>query len=244
MSTLRLRGRPEPGNDRQTAENGNGNDGGSAASNVVEALEDDILSNVLKPGDRLDEQALARRFAVSRTPVREALRHLESSGLVEIRRNHGATVRRLTTAELIEMFQVMAELEGLCSRLCARRMTATEIDAIRRHNRDCEKHAATNDHDAFFAANNRFHEVIYTACQNSYLHDEAVKLRNRVNVYRRHISFQPRRMIRSAEEHARIIEAIASGDEESAHRVMREHVDLLAGSAADVLLALEARDRE
>lgn len=241
MNTLNLRGRSEEGHDRQTAERGG--ESGSAASSIVEALEDDILSNLLKPGDRLDEQALARRFAVSRTPVREALRHLESSGLVEIRRNHGATVRRLTTAELIEMFQVMAELEGLCSRLCARRMSPTEIERIRKHNSDCTRHAAANDHDAFFAANNRFHEVIYAACQNSYLHDEAVKLRNRVNVYRRHISFQPRRMIRSAEEHERIVAAIAAGDEENAHRFMREHVDLLAGSAADVLLALEARDR-
>lgn len=242
MRTLKLYSNADEGQTEQTP--GRTSDGGSASHTIVEALENDILRSVLKPGDRLDEQALARRFAVSRTPVREALRHLESSGLIEIRRNHGATVRRLTTAELVEMFQVMAELEGLCSRLCARRMSAAEIEEIRLHNRDCETFAQANDHDAFFAANNRFHEVIYAGSHNSYLHDEAIKLRNRVNVYRRHISFQPRRMIRSAEEHWRIVEAIAAGDEENAHRFMREHVDLLAGSAADVLLALEVRDRE
>ena len=87
---------------------------------LVRLLEDDILNSILKPGDRLDEQSLARRFEVSRTPVREALRHLASSGLIEIRKNQGATVKRLTTAELIEMFQVMAEYEGLSARLSAR----------------------------------------------------------------------------------------------------------------------------
>ena len=216
---------------------------GSTAGNVVQALEDDILRGVLKPGDRLDEQALARRFEVSRTPIREALRHLASSGLVEIRRNQGAIVRRLTTTELIELFQVMAELEGLCSRLCARRVGASEIAEMRQHNKTCEELAAADDHDGFFEANNQFHEVIYSGSRNAYLAAEARKLRNRINVYRRHISFQPRRMIRSAAEHWKIVEAIERGDEDGAHQFMREHVDLLAGSAADVLLALEARNR-
>lgn len=221
-----------------------GKEAESTAAAVVQALEDDILRSVLKPGHRLDEQALAKRFQVSRTPVREALRHLASSGLVEIKRNQGATVRTLTTTELIEMFQVMAELEGLCSRLCARRMDDEELAQMRRHNEVCEERARANDHDGFFAANNLFHETIYIGSQNSYLQQEARKLRNRINVYRRHISFQPRRMVRSAAEHWKIVEAIETGDEEAAHRHMREHVDLLAGSAADVLLTLEARNRK
>lgn len=221
-----------------------GKETASTAATVVEALEDDILHSVLKPGDRLDEQALAKRFQVSRTPIREALRDLASSGLVEIRRNQGAMVRTLTTTELIEMFQVVAELEGLCCRLCARRMDDAELAEIRRLNEVCEERARANDHDGFFAANNLFHEMIYDGSRNAYLQEEVRKLRNRVNVYRRHISFQPRRMVRSAAEHWKIVEAIEKGEEEAAHNHMREHVDLLAGSAADVLLALEARNRK
>ncbi len=215
---------------------------GASSNTVIHALEDDILQGVLKPGTRLDEQALARRFEVSRTPIREALRHLASSGLVEIRRNQGSLVRQLTTTELIEMFQVMAELEGLCSRLCARRISVEQIAEIHGHNALCEERARANDHDGFFEANTLFHEAIYNGSQSEYLQAEVRKLRNRVNVYRRHISFQPRRMVRSAAEHKKVIEAIERGDEEDAHRVMREHVDLLAGSAADVLLTLEARN--
>jgi DNA-binding GntR family transcriptional regulator len=215
---------------------------GPSSANLVRTLEDDILNGVLKPGDRLDEQTLATRFGVSRTPVREALRHLASSGLVEIRKNQGATVRRLTTAELIEMFQVMAELEGLSARLCARRMSADEFEEMRRHNEECAALSKAGDEEAFFIANNMFHEVIFRGSHNKFLQVESRKLRNRVNVYRRHITFQPRRMQRTVVEHGRIIDAIQAGDEEAADRLMREHVDLLAGSAADVLLALEKAD--
>lgn len=216
----------------------------SSAVNLVRCLEDDILNSVLKPGDRLDEQALARRFEVSRTPVREALRHLASSGLVEIRKNQGATVRRLTTSELIEMFQVMAELEGLAARLCARRMSVAECAEMRQRNEECRQMAENNDAEGFFAANQVFHEVIFQASRNAFLQTESRKLRNRVNVYRRHITTQPRRMQKSVAEHSRIVEAIETGDEEKAHQLMREHVDLLAGTAADVLLALEAENPE
>jgi DNA-binding GntR family transcriptional regulator len=215
----------------------------SATAGLVHALEDEILGSRLKPGDRLDEQALAKRFSVSRTPVREALRHLASSGLIEIRRNQGATVRTLTTTELIEMFQVMAELEGLCARLCARRMTDSELAAMRSQNELCDARARAGDHDGFFEANNIFHDTIYAGSQNVYLHSEARKLRNRINVYRRHITFQPRRMTRTVAEHWKIVEAIEAGEAEAAHKFMREHVDLLAGSATDVLLALEAKNR-
>ncbi len=216
---------------------------GSTAGVVVKALEDDILQGALKPGDRLDEQALARRFQVSRTPIREALRELASSGLVEIRRNHGATVRTLTTTEIIEMFQVIAEFEGLCCRLCARRMGAPELANMRPLNKLCQERAEASDYDGFFEANNQFHETIYAGSKNAYLQAEVRKLRNRLNVYRRHISFQPRRMVHSVTEHWKIVEAIEAGDEEAAHSFMREHVDLLAGSAADVVLALDARNR-
>jgi len=215
---------------------------GSSTANLIRILEDDILSGKLKPGDRLDEWALAKRFDVSRTPVREALRHLASSGLVEIRRNQGAAVRTLTTTELVEMFQVMAELNGLAARLCARRMSRTELKELRRLNEVCEARAKEDDHDGFFEGNNTFHAYIEQGAQSSFLVEESVKLGKRLNVYRRHITFQPRRMLRSVEEHFRIVEAVEQGDEEAAHRLMREHVDLLAGSATDVLLALEIKN--
>jgi DNA-binding GntR family transcriptional regulator len=215
-----------------------------SADGLVRLLENDILYSVLKPGDRLDEQSLARRFVVSRTPVREALRHLASSGLIDIRKNQGATVKRLTTAELIEMFQVMAEYEGLSARLSARRMTTAEIAELRSWNEECLARADKEDHDGFYDANNKFHDVIFRGSRNEFLQEESRKLRNRLNAYRRHITTQPRRMQRSVVEHGRIADAIVAGDEETAHSLMRQHVDLVAGTAADVFLTLESEISE
>ena len=133
----------------------------------------------------------------------------------------------------------MAELEGLSARLSARRMPPAEVAEMRKFNELCAAKAKAADHEAFFEANNQFHEVIFRGSHNRFLQSESRKLRNRVNVYRRHITFQPRRMQSTVVEHDRIIDAIVASDEEAADRLMREHVDLLAGSAADVLLALE-----
>jgi DNA-binding GntR family transcriptional regulator len=210
----------------------------TATDRVARALEEDILTGRLKPGVRLDEQALAKRFEVSRTPVREALRYLDSAGLIELRRNHGAIVRALTITELIEMFQVMAELEGLCARLSARRMNSGERSGMLRAHEICTVRARDNDHEGFFEANNALHEIIYTGSHSSFLQKETRNLRNRVNPYRRLITFQPKRMEDSVDEHQAVVDAIQQGEGETAHRLMRDHVNLLGESAADVITAL------
>ncbi|MGV6875705.1 GntR family transcriptional regulator [Pseudochelatococcus sp. B33] len=214
----------------------------STAGNMIQVLENDILSGLLRPGDRLDEQALAKRFQVSRTPVREALRHMASSGFVELRRNQGAVVKTLTTSEVVEMFQVLGELDGLAARLCARRMTKAEIAAVREQNAECLAHAQAGEESGFLAANTAFHGLIQKGSQNSYLMDEATRLARRLEAYRRYIT-HPRRMLPSCDEHAAIADAIERGDEDLAHSLMREHVNLIAGSAADVVVALEQGNR-
>ena len=98
----------------------------SQAQKLRDALEDDIVNGILRPGDRLDEAALAERFRVSRTPIREAFKSLVGSGLVETVPNRGTFVANVGLPGLIEMFEVMAELEGMCARLATRRITDTE----------------------------------------------------------------------------------------------------------------------
>src|SRR6185369_16305216 len=85
-------------------------------------LADDIVRGALPPGASLDETDIARRFKVSRTPVREALRQLVASGLVEARAHRGAVVARPSIERLTGMFEAMAELEALCAGLAAERM--------------------------------------------------------------------------------------------------------------------------
>ena len=94
--------------------------GMTLAESLRQKLEGAIAAGHLEPGSRLDEQEIAQRFGVSRTPVREAFRLMAANHLVELRGRQGATVRSIKAQALIEMFQVMAELEGLCARLAAR----------------------------------------------------------------------------------------------------------------------------
>ena len=89
-------------------------------------IEERIATGQYRPGMRLDEQEIADAFGVSRTPVREAFIQLEAAGLIEIRPRRGAIVTEISGARVCEMFEVMAELESMCGRLAARRVTEEE----------------------------------------------------------------------------------------------------------------------
>jgi DNA-binding GntR family transcriptional regulator len=210
----------------------------SRSQDLLHQIEEDILLGKLPPGARLDEKLLAERFGVSRTPVREALWHLTSSGLVEMRRHHGAIVRRLSLVELVEMFQVMAEIEGLCARLSARRMTLAERQQLREIHKIGARHVAAKNYEEFFENNNEFHEAIFIGSKNGFLLGEARRLRNRVNPHRRYITFQPGSMARSIKEHETIIEAIERNDDDVAHQLMRSHVNMLGEGVADFIASL------
>ena len=210
----------------------------SRSQDLLHQIEEEILLGKLSPGARLDEKMLAERFGVSRTPVREALWHLNSSGLVEMRRHHGAIVRRLSLVELVEMFQVMAEIEGLCARLSARRMTLAERQHLREIHKIGIRHVAAQNYEEFFENNNEFHEAIFVGSKNSFLVGEAKRLRNRVNPHRHYITYQPGSMARSIKEHETIIEAIERNDDDAAQQLMRSHVNMLGEGVADFIASL------
>lgn len=202
---------------------------------IQQILESEIFDGTLAPGARLDEVELAARFAVSRTPVREALRHLSSSGLVRIRPRQPAQVVELTAAKLIEMFQVMAELEALCARLAARRASAMQIaqlDALQRRLVDLSQ---TDQIEAFYEVNRQFHELIYEASQNEFLAEQTRALRNRIGAYRKRVTHRPSRRADTLTEHAEVLRAIATGDDEAAARAMRGHVNLLGEKLLDFI---------
>src|SRR5262249_53448979 len=99
---------------------------GTLSDKIFQALAKDILSGALAPGLRLDEPSMCRKFDVSRTPIREALRRLSGTGLVDAAPRRGVTVARIDVDQLTDMIEARAELEGLCARLSAVRMTALE----------------------------------------------------------------------------------------------------------------------
>jgi DNA-binding GntR family transcriptional regulator len=203
-------------------------------------LEEAIIKGELAPGTRLEEQELAQRYGVSRTPVRETLRLLASTGLVEMRLRQGAVVATLTIPRLIQMFEVMADLEGLCARLAARRLPPKTMAQMEESHRACAEALKTNDPEAFYEANRVFHEAIYAASNNAFLEETTRALRNRVAPYRRYVTYQPGRMIETMGEHEAVMAAIRSGDGDAADRRMRDHVNLLGDSFADFISSFPA----
>jgi DNA-binding GntR family transcriptional regulator len=198
---------------------------------MVLALEADILSGKLRPGARLDEQSLARRFQTSRTPVREALRQLESRGIVENRPRQGTQVMQLGLAELMEMFEAMAWLEAACASLAARRHTQADRDAIQAAHALCIEAQQRLDPEAFYNANAKWHETIYAASQNAYLAQQTLQLRNRLEPYRRATTFHEGLMALSVQEHQRIADAILCMDPQRAMLEMQGHLDTLRNDA-------------
>jgi len=226
--------RSERGNPPTKAAN-HGSSGQTLADSVRFEIEALISDGRYPPGTRLDEQEVAQRFGVSRTPVREAIRLLAASNLVELRGRQGAIVRSIRAYELLEMFQVMAELEGLCARLAARRLDADERKNLQDIHARLVEVGQSGDINAFYEVNLEFHEAIVTASRNAFLAAQTRQLRNRIDIYRRRVTYSPNRLPDTIDEHGAILSAIVLGDGEAAHRLMREHVSLLGDVLLDFL---------
>ncbi|WP_416186653.1 GntR family transcriptional regulator [Fulvimarina sp. 2208YS6-2-32] len=209
---------------------------------IREALEQEILTGGFAPGERLDEQALGRRFGVSRTPVREALHQLVATGLVELQPNRGAFVREVSLGELVQMFEVMAELEGMTGRLAARRTEEAQLAGLKAALHACERAARAGDPDAYYEENGLFHEAIYDLCGNEFLAGEARRLHRRLKAYRRLQLRVPKRVEQSLAEHRRIVAAIAAGDTNGAETELRNHITIQGERFGDFVATFPMRN--
>ena len=150
------------------------------AERLAGQLSNAILTGEFPPGARLDEQQLAGRFGVSRTPVREALRQLATSGLIDVRPRRGAVVASVTPEQLQMMFAAMAEMEAACARLAAAHMTQSERQELRRMQDTMGELVKTGDPDAYADVNTAFHRAIYAGTHNEVIFDFTSKLRSRL----------------------------------------------------------------
>lgn len=187
-------------------------------------LADEIVRGALPPGSSLDETELARRFEVSRTPVREAIRQLAASGLIEARPHRGAVVARPSEARLADMFEMMAELEALCARNAAERMTGPERRFLESVHEEFRGLTHVGDPQRFHEVNESFHGAIYSGAHNSYLAEMTVATRSRVQPYRRAQFRNLGRLAKSHLEHDRVVQAIMRGDREQAASAMHAHI--------------------
>lgn len=188
-------------------------------------LADDIVCGALPPGAALDESDIARRFGVSRTPVREALRQLTASGLVDSRAHRGAVVARPNVERLNFMFEAMAELEALCAGLSAERMTAADRHALEALHEQLRVMIHAGNPQRFHEVNEAFHNAIYAGSQNTYVAEMTLATRVRVQPFRRAQFRNLGRLSKSHAEHDRVVVAILRGDRIGASAAMRDHIE-------------------
>lgn len=198
---------------------------------VAERLRQLIYRGDLAAGAWIDERALAGRFGISRTPLREALKVLHAEGLVRLTPRRGSFVAgELTPRDLDEIFPLMATLEGLCALEAVRKATAADVRRLEALHARLERHAAARDVDRYYEQNYAFHEAVQELAANPWLSRMISELRRFLRLLRgRQLRF-PGRLEASLAEHRRFMRALRRRDAEEAERVMRAH--LMAQRAA------------
>ncbi|MEM9844159.1 MAG: GntR family transcriptional regulator [Pseudomonadota bacterium] len=191
---------------------------------IADELEGLIFDGTFADGERLDEVQLADRFHVSRTPIREALQRLAQSGLVEQMPRRGVFVRQPGPVELIEMFEVMAELEATCARFAASRISDEALRDLNDANQKCNAAVEAEDADGYYRENERFHSILYRQSGNAFLEQECLRLHRRLQPFRR-IQLRLRgRLRQSMSEHETVVAALEAGDGPAAAEAIRGHV--------------------
>ena len=183
---------------------------------VAGKLREMIRKGVFVRGQRIIEAEICEQIGVSRTPLREALRMLESEGLVELFPHRGVHIRQPSMNEIQEMFEVMGVLEGTCARLTAEKMTPAGWRKIERLHQKLETHYAEGDREKYVAVNNVFHALVQELAGNRVLDDVVAKLREKVALYRHQQIYEDRRFDESIREHREILDALRRRDPDAA----------------------------
>lgn len=209
--------------------NGTSGAGGRiSAQAVCAAIRDDIIGGYFPPGSRLAEELLARRYGVSRVPVREALRTLESEGFVRTRRHAGASVAELTDQEAADLLEIRALMEPLAAARAAQRRTPAHVKVLRGLVKLGQERAQRRQLSDLASLDGWFHETLAQAAGSTSLGQMLTQLRHKLAwVY---AVEHPPRAEESWNEHAAIADAVARGDAERARRLASAHAERAAAA--------------
>ncbi|MEJ2626649.1 MAG: GntR family transcriptional regulator [Pseudolabrys sp.] len=195
-----------------------------ASDHIYRVVETQISQGELLPGDPVDEEILMAQFGVSRTPVREAILRLKAEGLVSSISRGGAIVSKMDFAQLLAVWELLAELEGLAARYACERMNKEQRQALVDAHDAARDVVARNDAVGWQQANMAFHEVLYEGARNPYLRQEILRMRVRTSAYRSH-SFDAMGFIaQSYDYHGRIVQAILDHDAPTAAKLATAHL--------------------
>jgi DNA-binding GntR family transcriptional regulator len=197
---------------------------------IAESLRQAIIEGHLSPGESLRQENLAKHFAVSRIPVREALRRLESEGWIELQRHRGARVTPLSDAEVREIYEIRASLEVTALQLAAPLHTAA---TLKRLAAILQRSHRAHDVSQYAQINREFHLALYAPAHRERLVAIIDSLHSQGERYLRLKLGMPAHKQRSDEEHQQIFDAVSAGDTEQAVRILRSHLlqtgELVAG---------------
>ncbi len=195
---------------------------------LARVIRDDVLASILRgdllPGERITEPVIAARLGVSRVPVREALRDLESTGLVESRKHAGVFVRQLSAKETADLYQLRAVLDAFAGRAAAIARDLTLTDRLRTRLIVMEEATERKDVTRYYEANLNFHWDIISASTNQQICDVYRGLVQKLHLVRLKSLSSDIGMLESLREHHAIVEAIAAGDPQACADLMENHV--------------------
>ena len=200
----------------------------SSLSNALQSeIERRIVSGELRPGERINENALAQELGISRGPIREACRGLVESRLLAVIVNRGFFVREITAKEAADVYDVRASLMRLAGESLARRITDAQIETLRRLIERMDAAEQARDHESYYRLNIEFHDRIVDDADNDRLRAICEGLSKELGLYRRRSLFEGGGMHVSNREHRRILAALAARDPDRAGAELEAH--MLAG---------------
>ncbi len=191
---------------------------------VADRIRDQIYQRELTPGDAIDEMALCERFGISRTPLREALKVLNSEGLIELIPRRGSFVRSMDIEELNELFPVMVVLEGLCAREAVENCEPKDLQQLEQMHEKLEGFAKQGDIDGYYEQNFVFHQAVQDLSGNKWLQRVIGDLRKVLRLARHMQLTMPGRLEASLEEHRQIMQAFIKNDPDIADQNMQNHL--------------------
>lgn len=208
---------------------------------IVSSLRESIIRGELSPGQKITEPELAEKLGISRTPIREAFRQLESEGFLTVMPRRGAVVSSVTRKEVEDFYELKSLLEGYASRKAARKTTEKDIARLNKINDQLEVLARKGDVEAFFRKNNEFHNAFISLCGNEKLLDIWSSLIQRFVRFRLQALSVPGRLMNSVEQHRNIIDALHKKDGSLSEHMVHKH-SLISGE--DLVEEMEKLTRE
>ncbi|PLX87782.1 MAG: GntR family transcriptional regulator [Desulfuromonas sp.] len=189
---------------------------------ILETIREAILKGTLKPGEKVAEPDLAERFGISRTPIREAFRQLESEGYLTVIPRKGAVVAALSEQDVQEFYAIKSILEGYAAELAASRLEEKDIAKLEQINERLKKLEKEGDVKTFFRVHNEFHELFLKASGNRKLYDLVQQLGMKFNRLRMASLSVDGRMAISVAEHEKLIRAFRKHDGIEAENLVKK----------------------